>query len=86
MIHLLGWVALAILASAAVPQAIKVFREGHARGMSWLYIAQLQVGFVLILVYSFLVPTDVVFQLNYATQIVLFTLMAFRKKFPRPQR
>lgn len=83
LIELLGVVALVVLSLAAVPQAIRALREGHAKGLSWSYLLLAFFGFLLMLVYTILSHKGFVLGANYATQLVLFGLMIWRKAYPR---
>ena len=78
----LGWIGLALLASAAVPQTFKVWREGNARGMSWWYIGLLWFGFIFMGAYAYRRHAGTPLVVSYTIQVVLFTLIAIRKKFP----
>jgi uncharacterized protein with PQ loop repeat len=55
---ILGWVGGALLVACAFPQARKVWKEGHARGMSgsflWMWIA----GSALTLAYLIMAQPD----------------------------
>jgi uncharacterized protein with PQ loop repeat len=79
----LGWLGTLLLASAAIPQTVKVWREGHAKGMAWSYLIALWLGFICMGIFSYLRNAGWPLVVSYSIQVVLFTLMAVRKTFPR---
>jgi len=79
----LGWLGAALFTFASVPQVIKVWREGHARGMSWGYLLPIWVGFWCMGVYTIQTRAGVALTYSYTLQLVAFTAMIVRKRFPR---
>jgi uncharacterized protein with PQ loop repeat len=80
---MIGWIGAVLLASAGVPQTFKVWREGHARGMSWWYIGLLWTGFLCMDVHSARQHAGAPLIVSYSIQLALFLAMAVRKAFPR---
>lgn len=78
----LGWVGTVLLATAAFPQTIKVWREGNAKGLSWLYLGLLWVGFLCMGAYA-VSKAAWPMVASYTVQVTLFTLMLIRKGFPK---
>lgn len=74
--------SLLVLSAAALPQTAKVFREGHARGLSWWYLWMLWVGFVTMILYTILAEKGLILSASYTVQATLFVLMMIRKRFP----
>lgn len=83
MISLLGYVAMGFLMAAAIPQAIKAFKEGHSRGVSAGYICLLLTGFVLMLTYLALAKPVWPVMINYAVNILMMCIIGYYKAFPR---
>lgn len=80
---LVGWAGTSFLGLAAVPQTVKVWREGHARGMSWAYVLLLLSGFLCMLVFSLARGAGTPLVTSYGLQVFLFVLIALRKAFPK---
>ncbi len=76
-----GWAGMVLISAAAVPQTIKVWRQGHADGLAWSYVIFLWLGFVCMLLYT--PSTKPALRVSYGIQIALFTIMILRKRFPR---
>lgn len=83
LVEALGFVALVFLSFAAVPQTIRALKDGHARGLSWAYLLLAFSGFLLMLVYTIVAHKGLILGANYASQLVLFGLMIWRKAYPR---
>ena len=83
MIHLLGYVAMACLITASVPQAVKAIREGHSHGVSGYFLILLLVGFGLMSTYLCLTKPVYPVLINYLSNIVMMGVVAYYKVFPR---
>jgi uncharacterized protein with PQ loop repeat len=79
----IGWLGTFLLASAAIPQTVKVWREGNAKGLSWWYLVLLWLGFLCMDVYSYRRHAGDALLVSYSLQLCLFFLMIVRKAFPR---
>lgn len=79
----LGWLGTFLLVSAGVYQVRKVLREGHARGVAWGYLASLWLGFLAMIAYTIGTQAKLPLILSYCFQLVVFSLMAWRKAWPR---
>jgi uncharacterized protein with PQ loop repeat len=80
-----GWLGSLFLVSAGVPQVIKVFREGHARGMAWWYLILLWLGFFSMAVFTLRSGAALQLILSYCFQLVVFTIIVRYKAYPRKQ-
>ena len=38
MEEIIGWLGNGLLAICAIPQALKAYRNGHSKGISWMFI------------------------------------------------
>jgi uncharacterized protein with PQ loop repeat len=83
MIHLLGYVAMACLITAAFPQAYKAIRDGHSHGVSGAFLILLMVGFGLMSVYLVLTKPVYPVLINYLSNMVMMGVVAYYKLFPR---
>jgi uncharacterized protein with PQ loop repeat len=80
----LGWVGLLLIGFAAIPQTIKVLRQGHGDGLAWPYLLFLWLGFFAMFWYALLTHVGPALILNYALQWLLFSIMIYVKRNPRP--
>lgn len=83
MYDIVGYLAAAFLMFAALPQAIKVVRQGHADGMIPIYLIMLLIGFILMLIFVIEVNPKIQLILNYSFNIVLYLIISYYKIFPR---
>jgi hypothetical protein len=49
--ELIGWVGSILFAFCALPQCIMVYRQRHARGLSWSFLSMWAMGEVLCFLY-----------------------------------
>lgn len=85
MNSLIGWAGGIILALSSFPQAVKTVRDGHADGLSSLFIASWLIGEVLSLIY--VLPTfNLPLIANYSINLLIILLIGFYKIFPRFSR
>lgn len=82
-IDLCGIVGSIAFAMTGVPQMIKVIREGHARGVSFGMIYTWLLGSVCMLMYASMRYSDPVFVCNYCVNLVVISVIAHHKHFPR---
>jgi len=78
---IVGWIGSILLAFSALPQAIKCHREGHAHGLSILFIAMWFFGEVFTLMYIF---PEAQYPLiaNYTANIIIISVIIWYKFFP----
>ena len=83
MISIIGYLAMACLMTATIPQAIKSIRDGHSRGMAGGYLILLLCGFSLMSFYLLMTKPIIPVLLNYFANIVMMLVVAYYKLFPR---
>ena len=85
MINTIGWLGAIILAISSLPQMIKTVRDGHASGLSWIFLLLWFVGEVMCLVY---VAPDHNYPLiaNYLINLVILSVIGYYKIFPQFSR
>lgn len=71
------------LMTAAIPQAIKAYKEGHSRGIAGPYVVLLLTGFILMSVYLILTKPVYPVLINYVANIVMMCIVGYYKLFPR---
>lgn len=86
MISIIGYMAMACLIVAAIPQAIKAVREGHSKGIAGGYIGLLLAGFILMLTYLWVSKPVVPVMINYAVNILMMLIIGYYKVFPRHEK
>lgn len=80
--EIFGWIGSALFAMCGLPQAAQSAREGHSRGLSWLFLLMWFFGEVFTLVYVW-PKMDVPLLANYCTNMVFLLVILFYKLFPR---
>lgn len=78
-----GWLGAVFLASAGIPQAIKVVREGHAEGMAGWYLTLLWLGFFSMVVFTLRSHAPAPMMVSYYLQLFVFSVIAKYKVWPR---
>lgn len=81
--EVLGWIGLALIGSAAIPQTLRVLRQGHGEGLAWAYLICAWLGFFCMFWYALLTRVGPALVLNYALQWILFSIMLHVKRNPR---
>lgn len=85
IIELLGIVGSLTLSICAVPQVIESIRTGYS-GMNiqmlWLWL----IGALLMLVYSFILYSDVILLLTYSSAIIFSSIILYYKLYPRENK
>lgn len=82
LLDVIGWLGTACISLSAIPQAIKIHKQGHADGITWWYILGIYAGFWLLLIYSLPKPGHAV-TASYVINITTFSYIILRKRFPR---
>lgn len=84
MVQLMGYIGLACLMMASVPQAYKTIKQGHSQGMTTFYLIALIVGFIVLIAYVCLLPkTPIPILINYIINLISYSIMTYYKFFPR---
>ncbi len=94
MIDIFGWLGSTLFALCAVPQLLKVRRDGHARGMCWSFLCMWLFGAIFSIAYAINQPVIQIPPLmNYIATTAIVGLIVFvkvcdeyvsgdKKKFP----
>jgi len=83
MINLLGYIAMACLMTASIPQAYKSIKDGHSRGIAGGYLILLLCGFTSMSLYLLLTKPIIPVLLNYSANIIMMLTIGYYKLFPR---
>lgn len=83
--ELLGWAGTFLLAVCGLPQLIKSFREGHSRGISWLFILAWFWGEVFFITYLLINNRDPILLFNYTVNLGFSSGILYYKIFPRKE-
>jgi uncharacterized protein with PQ loop repeat len=83
MIQLIGYIAMACLACATLPQVYKTVKEGHSNGMAGGYIVLLLSGFSLMSTYLLLTKPVWPVLINYFINTTSMLTIGYYKLFPR---
>lgn len=82
----IGLTAGCLLAGCGIPQAVKVIRDGHARGIALNMMLMLIFGLFLMGLYIFLAHGfDFILHVEYAISIGVWGISLFYYFFPRKQ-
>jgi len=80
----LGYIGALLLAVCAVPQMIMCMIDGHAKGISHLFLLSWYFGEILMLIFCYdTVAHDSPLFVNYAVNVAILTIIAKYKYFPR---
>jgi uncharacterized protein with PQ loop repeat len=84
MIEYFGYIASFLFVFATAGQTIKCIKQGHARGVSYILIWVLLVGFILMTTYVISeIGWDLALLSSYILQFGLWTITAKYKYLPR---
>lgn len=75
MLELIGFTGAALLAVCAIPQTIKSIVDGHARGISHLFLLSWYVGEILMLIFCHLTIGAGPLFYNYLINTLLLTII-----------
>jgi uncharacterized protein with PQ loop repeat len=75
---LLAWIGSIAFIISAIPQTIKVYKEKHAKGLSWAFIFLWWLGDVTMTAYSMSI-FNVPMVANYGIQTVLVSIIIYYK-------
>lgn len=82
---ILGWIGGITLALSSIPQLLRTIRDGHADGLSGVFIASWLIGEVLSLVY--VAPTlNWPIIANYSINLLILLGIVYYKVWPRSSR
>ena len=78
----IGWWGNILLALCIVPQAIKVVRNGHAKGMDYLSLWMGFIGEIMALTYHLSTNDRVPQVINYSVNIISLLIILLYRYFP----
>ena len=78
-----GWIGSILLAICGLPMLIKSYKEGHAEGVSLLFLLAWWLGEVLLLVFVIGKFKGIILILNYSANVLLVTGILYYKFRPR---
>lgn len=76
---LLAWIGSLAFITSAIPQAIKVYQEKNAKGLSWAFIFLWWLGSASMTAYSISL-LNVPMAINYGIQTVLVSIIVYYKR------
>lgn len=80
---LIGWIGGLMFALCALPQALKSYKEGNSRGISWLFLFMWLIGELFTFIYVFNKHLwDFPLLINYALNILFIIIILKYKVFP----
>jgi uncharacterized protein with PQ loop repeat len=80
--EIIGWMGTTFLSTASIPQVYKVLKEGHAEGLSWLYVILILFGLICMSFYANSNNSGMSLEVSYSVQFILFLVIVIRKFFP----
>lgn len=80
--EIFGWIGSALFAMCGFPQAVQSAREGHSRGLSWLFLLMWFFGEIFTLIYVF-PKMDIPLLTNYSVNMGFLIVIIYYKLFPR---
>jgi|SRR5665213_2584726 len=82
---IIGWIGGLILAISSLPQLLKTISDGHAEGLSTVFLLAWLIGEVLSLIY--VTPThNWPLIANYSANLFIVALIGYYKVWPRSSR
>jgi uncharacterized protein with PQ loop repeat len=81
----IGWIGSTLLAWCGLPQVIKAIRDGHATGVSGVFLTMWLIGELCVLIYV-LPSGDKPLIVNYTLNLVLAGILTFYKICPRVRK
>jgi len=81
--ELFGWIGSLLFSLCGLPQAVQCARDGHARGLSWSFLAMWFFGEVFTIIYVW-PKADVPLLANYMVNLVFLVVMLRYKISERP--
>lgn len=83
LIEVMGWVGSTLFAACAFPQAVKTYKDGHAEGLSWLFLLMWFFGEILTAAYVMLTSMSIPLLANYGANFILLVIILKYKIWPR---
>lgn len=84
LMDLLGWTGSALLALCVLPQCLKCYKQGHARGLSHLTLWCWLLGEICICIWTWVVlDGNLILVTNYALNLIGLAVIMYYRYFPR---
>lgn len=84
MVDFIGWAASLLFSLCGLPQAIQSYKDGHAAGVSSLFLLMWGLGEILMIVYVFAKHgLDLPLLVNYVLNLLFIAVVTKYKIFPR---
>lgn len=80
--EIIGWIGAGLFAMCGLPQAVQSSRDGHSRGLSWLFLLMWFWGEIFTLIYIW-PKMDYPLLVNYLTSTGFLIIILFYKISPR---
>ena len=80
-----GWVGNSLLALCAIPQAMKAYKNGHSKGISWLFIIGWFIGECLAFGYHISTSDKIPQIFNYLVNIAGTSIILWYRIFERKE-
>lgn len=80
---MLGWIGAALLAICALPQTIMCIQQGHARGISHMFLLSWYIGELCLLAYVLQIGLSGALFYNYLLNVILLTVIVRYKYWER---
>lgn len=80
ILDVIGWIGSSLFSLCALPQTIKVWKDKHGNGLSWVFLLMWLLGEILCLIYtSFqqIVPLPLV--VNYIVNLAMLVVIIYYK-------
>jgi uncharacterized protein with PQ loop repeat len=86
---IIGWIGSILFAICGLPQAIQCVKDGHSRGLNWVFLICWLFGEIFTLAYVAYTTGDWVLLSNYLINLVfLATMLRYKisERKPKPER
>jgi uncharacterized protein with PQ loop repeat len=83
--EIVGWIGSVLFAICAFPQALQVYRDGHAKGLNWFFLLAWFFGEIFTMAYV-LPKGDIPLISNYVVNIGFLGVILYFKINPRAKK
>jgi uncharacterized protein with PQ loop repeat len=83
---MIGWIGSILFSICGLPQAIQCIRDGHSRGLNWLFLMCWLLGEVLTFAYVAATTMDWILLSNYFVNLIFLAIMIRYKISERDTR
>lgn len=82
MLDIIGWIGSAAFTICAIPQAIKSYKDGHARGITWAMLLLWTLGEICTMIYVW-PKHHWPLIMNYVGNLTFLLIIVYYKAFER---